>query len=302
MYSSKLKLKMLIESLKSTFRDWDTVCKGQKPSAELLQLSHRLEKGLVNDNPKHLWGWDKAKRIKQLVDSHSDLEEAKIGSGVLHAFLSKKRESQDIKELQEAYRLDTSENENNSNEGGVVNIEKISLEESEKNILKLFFKSRHSIRNFNGTPVDTNLLEESIQFAMMCPSACNRQPYHVYVVEGNHKKEHISNNESINPDKVLYITGDISSYTPDEFNDWYISTSIFVGYLTLALHMNGIGSCIMRKDLVIETEYNKKVRSFCKIPTTEKLVIEIVIGNYNNGIIVPMSRRKKLQNIVTYVK
>ena len=295
----RLKLRILIDCILSSIRDWRLVCKGQNVNAEILQIAHRLEKGLLIVNPRDYWGWEKAKALRDLIPQ-SELTEGAIGRGVLYEFISEKKLSSnaDERKMAETFVFPTA---GNVIEGGKESLVKNQLSEKEKEQIKSFFFSRHSVRSFNDKPVSTDLLNDSIEIALRCPSACNRQPFHVYVVNRHKKEKHISNNSSIQADKYLYITGDISSFTPDEFNDWIVSPSIFIGYLVLALHLNGIGSCIIRKDLIHDSGYNKKVREYCNIPKNEKLIIEIAIGNYDSGVVVPKSQRKDINDIVTYL-
>ena len=45
---------------------------GQSEIYEIMQLAHRLEKGLINQNPKPMWGWEKAERLCVLLSSNQN--------------------------------------------------------------------------------------------------------------------------------------------------------------------------------------------------------------------------------------
>ena len=85
-----------------------------------------------------------------------------------------------------------------------------------------------------------------------------------------------------------------------ELNDWIVSTSIFCGYLTLALHAVGIGSCCCRKDIIKHSNYNKNIKSLCHIPDDEQIILEILIGNYKDEFFAPVSHRRDVKDIVHY--
>lgn len=131
--------------------------------------------------------------------------------------------------------------------------------------IKKLFNTRHSIREFKQKTVEDNKVCEAVNLAIRCPSACNRQATKVYVIDAEAREKQGYQNEFY-ADKYLILTGDIRAYTKSEIADWLISTSIFAGYLTLALHAYGIGSCIMRKELLYESDYCKKIRKLCDIP------------------------------------
>ena len=165
---------------------------------------------------------------------------------------------------------------------------------------KLFF-SRHSVRDFDNTDVSEEAIMQAVRWANRCPSACNRQPFHMYVVSAVDREKLGFENELSANGSVL-VTGRISAYKTTEMNDWIVSATIFAAYLSLALHAQGIGSCVMRKDLVRETEYNKAMRRFCGIPQNEQIVLELAIGNYKEHFAVPVSNRMPAEEIVDFVR
>lgn len=48
-------------------------------------------------------------------------------------------------------------------------------------------KSRQSCRNFNDKPLDKSTVEEIARLSMLCPSACNSQPWNMYLVTSPEK-------------------------------------------------------------------------------------------------------------------
>lgn len=69
---------------------WKSSCltmKGQLPKYGILQTTHRLEKGLLNDNPNPLWGWEKAERIASLLKENDDEFSNRTRQGVLKAYI-----------------------------------------------------------------------------------------------------------------------------------------------------------------------------------------------------------------------
>ena len=52
--------------------------------------------------------------------------------------------------------------------------------------------SRYSVREFEDRPIDAPMLDEIIQAGRVAPSACNRQPQKVYVVESAEMRGRLS--------------------------------------------------------------------------------------------------------------
>ena len=304
MDSIKVKLAMLYQSILSTVHDWKIVAVGQSVQYDILQTAHRLEKGLTIPSPRKMWGWDKADRLVRLIECCESSFEQKVGISVLNHYSEAKRTSRfsedRIKYKNFFQKYVQLLNIAVDDYGGTVNLSIEPDDEEMQNVWDKIVRSRHSIRQFAITPVSQVALERAIDQALACPSACNRQPMHIYIVSKNAKERTIGTSDLI-ADKNLYITGDINAYGITEFNDWIVSPSIFVGYLSIALHVNGIGSCIMRKDLVVNTDYNRAVRRLCNIPNNEKLILEMAIGNYPDSVVVPVSKRKTPLDITSFI-
>lgn len=301
MANLKFKIYMLFQCIVSAIKDWKIACEGQKEQYELLQVAHRLEKGLLIENPRPLWGWEKAKRLAYLINQVDDVFFKETGFSVMNAYLDSKERS-NFKKDRDKCAIFKKENpiEHICDYGGAIIYRHEGFKEEEVLLIEKLFKTRHSIRSFTNENVPESSLIKAIDIALRCPSACNRQPFHVYVIN-KETKERIENSESYSGSHFLFVTGDIRAFALGEFNDWIVSPSIFVGYLTLALHLYGIGSCVIRKDLVCDTQFNKAVKAVCKIPNEEKLILELAVGYYKTENLVPFSNRHKGSEIVTFI-
>jgi len=303
----KRKIKMCVFSTKAVLRNANILTDGQTISAGILQLSHRLEKGLAIRSPRRLWGWDKAKDLAVLIsrgDPEKDRFAIETGKGVLGAYIAAKEATGDSEELEFVSQLKALMSEKNvsaeqNGAGGtlMLSAENILLSKEERACVEKLFATRHSVRDYSEESVSREELLQAIELANRCPSACNRQSTRVYVLTAAEREE-LGYKNSYNADKYLIITGCISSFKANEMNDWIVSASIFAGYLTLTLHMLGIGSCVIRKELVRKTEYNEKIRRFCNIAENEQIVLELAVGKYKDSFKVPMSNRISAEEIV----
>lgn len=293
------------------WRDCSQCRKGQTNRDAIVQTAHRLEKGLTIQNPRKLWGWDKtAKLAARLADELDkpapDRFALETGGSVLKAYLDAKMRTGDMEERDKATAL--LENAPKirsllasiSTRGGACNLRKEDVFFPDGAVwLEKLYSTRHSIRDFADTPVPREILLQAVQMALLAPSACNRQPSKIYVLEGKRREESGYEN-AYHADKYLVVTGEINAFGSTEYGDWIVSSSIFATYLVLALHALGIGSCMMKKDLHFGSKYNDFLRKACKIPCNEKIVLEIAVGYCKDSFAVACSNRKNARNVLVF--
>lgn len=304
--SLKTNLAMTRQGFKHIIRSVSGIKEGQTTNFAILQTSHRLEKGLCIRNPRAGWGFDKADQLVDLIRrerlrQNPDVMAIDVGETVLAAYIAAKEkvpgESDKLNHLKdkvEAAGLKLSENVEH---GGALFLQKEDVLQDES--VESLFLTRHSVRDFSDTPVDQAKLERAVTLALRAPSACNRQATQIYVISGDDRIKAGSSNE-YHADKYLIITGNMRAFSLSELNDWIVSSSVFCGYLSLALHAEGIGSCIFRKDIVQESKYNDNIKAMCHISDDEQIILEMAIGNYKDEFNVPVSCRRNASDILHY--
>lgn len=280
--------------------------KGQKASYELLQLSHRLEKGLLitPPNTKPLWGWDKAYRMEKILKKNEDIYSSKTAKAVLSAFLTAKSKSQfeeDRRKCMEFIEDTHFEFVDTANMGGIRKVERPMFTTEEIAVVEKLFRTRNSCRDYLDKPIPYEIIAHAVEMANRCPSACNRQPYKVYVVAPSKLEKKLRHKLQYKSDKVLIITGDVRAYTSGELLDWLISPSIFAGYLSLSLHSLGIGSCIIRKDLVRKSVYNDAIKAVTNMDESERIILELFVGYYKDEFVAPVSNRAGTEEMVRII-
>lgn len=248
----KSELFILKNCLKRILQDLGSLKKGQKVSYELLQLSHRLEKGLLREDAKPLWGWDKAERMLFLIQHNDDAFSDETALSVLAAYIDNKIQSTNAEDRNKAeeFKKKIPLTEINTTKGGILKLQKHVFSETEQCAISKLFDTRHSIRTFSDKPLSEEVILKAAEMALRCPSACNRQPFKVYVVTPSKIEKEIGHPVQYRATKMLEITGDVRAFTEGELLDWIVSPCIFAAYLTLSLHSLGVGSCVIRKDLI----------------------------------------------------
>ncbi len=147
-------------------------------------------------------------------------------------------------------------------------------------------KTRQACRDFNDKPVDKNDILELAQLATLAPSACNSQPWKLYVVTDGEKVKEVA--ESLQ-DRGLnkFVSGAkafiaISEKTPrlrpdaeERLNrDFFVKYDLgeVFAYLTLSAKAKGIDSCI------IGWVNHEKLNRAISLPSDETCNIVIAFG------------------------
>lgn len=302
----KTQIKMIGAGFAHIIHGANVIKNGQTTNYAILQTSHRLEKGMCIRNPRSGWGYDKASALADLIHeeekkSKPDREAVNVGKAVLAAYVDHKQDQNDsvenleaIKSKIESYGLSPIDKKM----GGTLHIQRETLEMDSMAVEKLFF-SRHSVRDFDDTEVDYNKIVRAVEYALRAPSACNRQATHVYILSEAERMEAGGENE-YHANRYIILTGVMDAYVPSEIDDWIVSTSIFAGYLSLALHAQGIGSCVIRKPFIREGDFGRGLRKVCSIPDNEQIVIELAAGNYKESFEVPVSFRRSASDVIKH--
>jgi nitroreductase len=283
-----------------------------RSAAELSRLIHSIEKGLSIESPRPGFGRDKLKKIMSYVDGlksspsayHKEL--CGVALGALRGYLDFSAESGYYDENCEEIKSFIAKNSCNLEErpGGVVRLAKDELRVDLSSAEKLF-KTRHSIRDFSDEDVDDALLKKALKLAQAAPSACNRQAVRAYVL-GKEKTAELAERMSgvggfaDKAKRLIMITGKVSSYRPDETNQFIVSASIYAAYLTLSLHACGLASCVVQRPVVWSKEWDKDRRAY-SIPEDEQLVLMLAVGCLKDEFRAPVSYRFENDEMIRFL-
>ena len=167
-----------------------------------------------------------------------------------------------------------------------------------------FAASRHVVRHFSG-PVPRQTLEKALALALTAPSACNRQPIRVHVIDDSALRDRLfalqggTRGFGADADKVLIVTADLSTVRWSwERHDCYTNGGIFVMNLCYALHCHGIAHCILHWSVAPETD--KKVHSLIGIPANEAIVQVLACGLPPEEFDIAASPRRSLCEVMTW--
>ena len=232
----------------------------QRMLGELLRNVHSIEKGLSLRNVRSGFGYEKISEAYDYAMTLSNANNSKYNEAIemfissLNSYLAYHKSigyfDDKVSNIQN-FRDSLLSKMAISNEvgfetlGGFKTVIPQKYNEGEYKIIESLFNNRHSVREFNGDPVDMDDLYKAIKLAHHCPSACNRQGSRVHIVSKSNFAVFNKWFDGVGGfaeelDKVILITGNLSAYRFGETMQYIVSSSVYAAYLTLALESVGI--------------------------------------------------------------
>lgn len=171
-----------------------------------------------------------------------------------------------------------------------------------------FFLSRHSIREFRPEKVRKDILHHAIELSRKTPSACNRQPWHVYHITDTDKIQLALSHQSGNRGfghlvhNLLVICSDIRAFNPgsERYQHW-IDGGMYSMSLIYTLHSLGISSCCLNWST--QGNIDKKFRAtFPEIDNSHTIIMMLAIGLAEHEQNICASPRKPMIEIYSEIK
>jgi len=288
--------------------------KSRRLEGEIIRNTHSIEKGLSLESVRIGFGYKKIQEAFQQIDCYVqnggniNATPVRMFTDAVNAYLLfHKQHSYSDSHIVEIEKKNASLYDRMSardcNYGGYKEITRKNFTEAEQNVVKKLFFSRHSVREFSGTPVNDEKLQQAIEMACQCPSACNRQCYRVYIVEHKDFNKLKGWMDGVGGfadelDKILIITGNLSVYRKGERYQFAVTGSVFASYLTLALEALNIGCCFMQRPIFPNKKWAELAKGLM-IPGDEQVVCALGIGNLKARYKVPVSYRFPETTIAT---
>lgn len=169
-------------------------------------------------------------------------------------------------------------------------------------------EKRQSCRSYDGSrPVEREKLDRILESARLAPSACNGQPYHVTVCQGEaalrvaRATQGMGMNKFASDAPVLLVISE-EDYVKSaalgaklKKNDYRsIDIGILSAYITAEAEAQGLGSCILG------WLDDGKIREICNLTKPVRLVI--TIGYAKEGDTLRPKKRKDISDLVSFVE
>lgn len=170
-----------------------------------------------------------------------------------------------------------------------------------------FAQSRHSVRDFEGTPVDSSLVDDAIILAQTAPSACNRQSVRLHVVWNKEKLDSIAELQrggrgfidKANP--IIVISYELQDWIAGE--QWfggYVDAGIYLMNLLYSLHYYKVAACPLNWYATLEEDH--ALHQLLSIPQSQVVVGIIACGNAKDELGLVKSNRLSIDEIKTDIR
>lgn len=162
---------------------------------------------------------------------------------------------------------------------------------------------RRSVRDYRPDPVPYRVLNEAVRMAQFSPSACNRQPCRVYLVNDEEKKRQLLSYQNGNrgfghlaPHIAIVTADEQCFFDASERHEPYIDGGLFSMSFILALSAQGVGSCCL--NWCVPPAKDKAVHRLFDLPESQRIVMLIAIGYASEDCLVPRSPRRDTQAVL----
>lgn len=301
----------------SRFGGWRTDLSSQaERNYYAVKIYHSLEKSMsfLDNNPDS--GWANAELIVNVIQKA--IEYGNIGYHDTHAYYvlkefvelnslrSNNPLSKIVKKRFEAlnFPIDTDLRLNN----GVINLSAKDISKGKIEKPNEFFYTRYSIREFSLERLDKSVVDRAIDLALKTPSACNRQPWHVYHLTEKSDIEKALSLQTGNRgfsqtiQDLLIICTDLRAFNPgsERYQHW-IDGGMFAMSVVYALHSLGAASCCLNWSHQGRTD--RKLRELIPcISDPHTVIMMLAVGNVRENNQLCVSPRRALKEVVTEIK
>ena len=269
-------------------------------ATEIRLLVHALEKGLSNKVPKQGFGEEKARLLLKLMDSYRascddpDPQVLLLAESTLHSYSTYKNSCNEAL----SFLPDTLKS---SIPAGATLYSGTDMREFE-----VIARTRHSIREFSDIPVSRESLTQAISLAQTAPSACNRQPCHVFACLNKEKNKkimarHGGTSGFTDPGAILVLTGDLVLYKGEyERNLVFFDGGIFMMNLLYSLGCYNLASCPIIWGA--EPDNDSFLYDLLNIPPQHEILGLVMVGNHpDHPVKIPVSYKRDTRDILHFI-
>lgn len=278
----------------------------KKIEYNILLITHSLEKGMANPNPR-IFGLEKVENLIKYINVYEKLtnEKSYAYNVALNCLLA----------YSDFYKKNNWNEHNNKKivdnflekykdiskiKVGSYEIKKSDIS-SEFNYVK-FLETRHSVRNFSNKKLSKNDINKAVEMAILSPTACNRQMCKIYHIKEKDNKDLITKyaqglgNFDLSNINYFIVTFDVNAfYFVGERNQGWFNAGLVSMNFVNALHSLGIGSCFIQFGNSFKQE--KIIKEKLQINASERIAVIIVAGYYAEISKIPYSPRKDKKDI-----
>lgn len=284
---------------------------GSFQKSQIRRNLHRIEKGMVMQPRRSIFAEDYIMELVLSIYKHQDKlskEERKWAKNTLISYFSgaDQAKSDAISSAYKFYMDHLSQKLIDNVPGKLIpNIKNTQIK---TNILDFgdFVRRRRSVRWFTDELIDQSIINECIDISLQAPSACNRQPFHFYLLQNTDAEKVASLAGGTagwkqNIRNLIVVVGDQSFF--DALHDRhviFIDASLATMQLILAMHSNGIGSCVINWPDIPTRQ--RKLANLIQLKEYEVPVCMLAFGVPSEDGLTPVSTKKTYREIMKVIK
>ena len=291
--------------LRGRLRYYEDLKGGRRSSPQLRRNIHRLEKGLVMQPRRDVFGERYILETVQAFDRARatpgySADELRWAADVLGEYFSVVSDTTVIESARAAFAGDAAAAPGDGQERTSKPYPRsdcpasvISFEDLHK-----LFARRRSVRWYLQQQVPAESIYKAIEAAAQAPSACNRQPFRFIVSTDMEWASRIAEcaggtaGYSQQLPAIIVVVGDLSAYRLERDRHLiYIDASLATMQLMLAAETLGLSTCPINWPDVPSAE--KRIREILKLPPHERVVMLLAIGYGDPDSGVPYSQKKQ---------
>lgn len=259
-------------------------------AARIMLIVHQLEKGMSMTSNPRIFGGCKSVTLVALLreyEKDNDYDEVYVlATNVLYEYSKNQWSTRD--ELERATIINFLEKHRNIINEGYAGTKKVSEPPVfNDSLIKEFFETRFSVRDFSKIPVSEDEITKAIEFAQVTPSACNRQTSRVHYYNDPAVVRAIIDNQlgdqgwCQNATGIVVITSN-QSYFGHAYERYesLIDGGLYAMNLVYGLHLQHIATCF--KMYVREPRRDILFKQITNIPHNEIPVVTILTGHYKD--------------------
>ena len=282
-----------------------------RAQGEIIREYHRIEKGLLNPNPRPFGNDFRDDLIKrttlyleqygldpQVLSAVSNLQHYvqfhdAIGEGLPDSVVTS------VAELVAA----VGEEAVYSVSAGVDTVLRKDIEALQRIDYESFVSCRRSVREFSGKPVSIECIINAVRAVRYTPSVCNRQTCNVnlYTVKDDILRilSHQNGNDTFRDEvnTLLVVSSHLSYFNRiGEKNQAYIDGGLFAMNLVLALHAQGLGTCMLNWSR--DRRYDKQLKKLLGFQRHRVIIMMIAVGSLKEDYRVAASVKRSVDELL----
>lgn len=276
---------------------------GGQSLADHRRAIHRIEKGLITTPRRQVFA---TSFIYKTVLTHLDLtkrsenkELVDWGERVLNEYFAVAKGHEQIELARSIYKA---QNDQTTSTYSYSELPPLTVTYEE------FFqlnRRRRSVRYYKDEKVPRQLIVNAFELALQAPSACNRQPFSVRVIDDCEllKKAVLLpagvRSFGHNIQALAFVIGDLSAYFDERDKHLiYIDGSLFTMNAILAMETLGLSSCVINWG--DRPERNRKMARLLNLENYERCILCISIGYGKNDGGIPRSQKKNVKEVIKF--